>query len=508
MATIAELFVQLGIKGADKTVVSINAVSSSIKETAAVSLEAKAAILGTMYALEQFFAKSGAAGTALQNFNTLTGISTQKLQEYQYAARQMGVSNDETTSTFKNLQSAMEKQLLGVSRVSTWSQLSAKLGGTLGVADVNKFAKDPALLMQKLQEYARIEQDVAKRNETLRGFGISDNMIAALSKGAFNQDAFAKAPKYSDREIGSLNAANIAWSNLSNTIEMAIGHLNAAHGQQLVKDFQILVNIGLKFADVLLKVAERTHFFEGLQAGFNFVIAAAKDVIDPIENIALAVSKAGGEFSSLSSKSTVLTSLSSIFKSLEDAAKTTLDLGAAIFKLLDTAKLLGTEFTAFQLIAKGIDLIFQGWAIIFRGIADTWSTIAEYIKAFNGVGFNKTPGTENTGAGIGATMSNLVSEGLREFLGTDKLGVGQPAPNAGQSPKLTLVPPPAPIGGNALTAAPKVESNIVKHGNTNQVTVNQSLNFAHEGKEAQRTAADVRRAAKDAVRQMKVNQVN
>lgn len=512
---VGELFISLGVKGADKTVMSINNVSTSIKQTASVSLEAKAAILGAMYALEQFFSKSGAAGSALTNFNTLTGISTQQLQEYQYAAKQVGVSNEDTANTFKNLQSAMEKQALGVSRVATWSQLSAKLGGTLGINDVNKFAKDPSLLIQKLQQYAQIEQDIAKRNETLRGFGVSDNMIAALSKGAFNQDAFAKAPKYNEREIAALDRANTAWGNINDKIAMAVGRFNAAHGEQLAKTFGQIVNLGLKLADVLLKVAERAGFFKAMDTGFDNLINRTNSVINAIEAIGKSLTDIIGKFREAFRQTSILSSVSSMLQSFAGIDKSIVSITTAILGLVSSTKILGTEMSAFQIVAQGIDLIFQGWAIIFRGIASTLSAAAQYLSPSTAPGTAAATGTP----GVIDEVKGMLSYGLRTLLGTENMGP-PPNPNTGQPPKLSLVPPPsgaprvslnvppAPLVGNSDIAAPKVPLQVVKQANGNQVTVNQNLNFQHEGKDSFRTANDVSQAAKNAVNQMKINQVN
>lgn len=269
---VAELFVNLGIKGADKTFSAMVNVQQGLKGMASTSLEAKAAIIGAMYALEQLFAKSGAAGTGLTNFSALVGMDTKTLQQYQYAARQMGVTNEETAQTFKTLQENMTKISLGQGTPALFGHVSLMLGSFTD-KDIDKFMKNPELLLQKLQDFAQKEKRIGIRNQALSAFGVGPNMSAALARGAFKPQTLSKAPIYGEGEIRALDRANIAWSNLNNMIQMAIGHINAAHGGQLVKDFGIIVNIGFKIVDVILKIVEKIHLFEAID---NIFIKAEK----------------------------------------------------------------------------------------------------------------------------------------------------------------------------------------------------------------------------------------
>lgn len=260
---IGDLFLSLGIKGTEKTVESIGTVKKGLSDTASVSLEAKAAIVGAMYALERLFSTSGKAGTELTNFNALTGESVQTLQKYQYAGRQVGISNEETANSFKSLQSAMTKTMLGHGAPAGLARVSQLTGG-ITQKDIQDFMKNPELLLQRLQEYAAREKNIGLRNETIKSFGLGDNVIAGLSRGAFNQTALNRAPTYSDKEIAQLDKANIAWSNLGTKIEMAVGHFNALHGGALVKEISGVVAQVIKLTESFVKLSDQLHFFEVL----------------------------------------------------------------------------------------------------------------------------------------------------------------------------------------------------------------------------------------------------
>lgn len=287
---IGNLFLNLGLKGAEKTVGAFQNVNKGLSQTKSLSLEAKAGILGAFYALERLFAASNRSGTELTNFNAVTGESVKTLQQYQYAARQVGVSNQDVESSFKGLQSAMAKTMLGEGGPKGLARVSLLTGG-ISQKDIQNYAKQPELLLQKLQEYSKKETNIGLRNETLKSFGISEGMVAALSRQAFRPDVLKKAPTYSDNEVKQLDKANIAWSNLGNKVEMAVGHFNAMHGGQLVGDISKIVDQVVKLAEAFTVLAEKLHLFEGIGKIFEGWTAILGGVGDAVQAVAGAVSE-------------------------------------------------------------------------------------------------------------------------------------------------------------------------------------------------------------------------
>lgn len=267
---IGELFLNLGVKGSEKTIGAIAGVKKGLSETASLSLEAKAGILGAMYALEQLFSTSGKAGTSLTNFNSLTGESVRTLQQYQYAGRQVGLSNDQVADSFKSLQSAMAKTAyLGEGLPKGMNQVAIALKRNFSQLDIRDFAAHPEKLIQVLQEYAQKEKNVGLRNEVLSSIPGANSIISGLTRNAFRPDVLNKAPTYSDREVNQLDKANIAWSNLGNKIEMAVGHFNAKHGLQLVTDISKITDQVVKLADAFVKLFEQLKVFQGIGKAFE-----------------------------------------------------------------------------------------------------------------------------------------------------------------------------------------------------------------------------------------------
>lgn len=273
--SVGELFVDLGIKGSEKTLGAISATQKGLGEAGHTALETKVAILGAVYAFERLMEASGQAGTGMTNFNAITGVSAQTLQQYQYAARQMGVANDDVANSFKGLQSAMTKTLMGEGAPKGLGRVAALTGG-ITAQDVDQFARNPEMLMKRLSQYAQQEKNVGLRNEVLKSFGLGDPMIAAMARGGFRPETMSHAPTYSNAEIGALDRANIAWSNLGTKIEMAIGHFNARHGGQLVKDLSMITDSVIKLANALQMTAEKFKLFETLGHGIEGIANTLK----------------------------------------------------------------------------------------------------------------------------------------------------------------------------------------------------------------------------------------
>lgn len=415
---VGELFVQLGVKGAEKTIGALKGIKYGLGDIGSASLETKAALVGAMYAMERLFATSGKAGTDLTNMSTLLGVSTKTLQEYEYAARQAGVSNQEVEGSFKALQNTMAKTLMGEGAPKGLARF-AQLTGNISPKDIEQFAKQPQLLMQRLQEYARKETSLPLRNEVLKSFGLSDSMIAAMGRNAFRPEILRKAPAYSDSEVASLDKANIAWSNLGNKIEMAFGHFNAKHGQALVNDISMITDKVLKLAESFDKFATKLHVFEIIGKAF--------------EGWGIIFDKMAGP----------LATIEKLF--------------SGDFKERDKASTQAIEGT------KGFfgDL----WGVAKEAGKDMFGDMMpQTAHAFAGApGGGPTPYIPETSP---AEMSKV---GSMEWL------------------QKSIAPPTAPTPNNT----------------TNQsVSVNQTLNFAHEGKDARKTADSVKQAAQGAYRQM------
>lgn len=277
---IGELFVDLKIKNADKTVGAITSVKKGMGELGSTSLEAKAAIIGAMYGLERMMAISGAMGTSLTNFTAYTGKSAQELQRWQYAARQAGVGAEEMTGSVKAVQSAMANMLMGKGSPEGFALLNKAVGGI----DPAKY-RDTFYMLTQLQKGMQT-MSPEMGNIVGKSFGLSEGTIAAMRRNAFTPEMLKKAPVYSLGEEKALDKSNVAWSNLSNKIEMAFGRFNARHGQSLVADISKTIDQIVKLAEAFEHLAEKIKLFDAINEVFKGwgmifdVIGAGVDKLD------------------------------------------------------------------------------------------------------------------------------------------------------------------------------------------------------------------------------------
>lgn len=282
---IGELYVNLGLKGNDQVAKGLTGVKAGLGDVKSMSLEAKAAILGVMYGLERLMTQSAQMGSSLMNFNELTGISAKSLQEWQYAARQAGVGGEELTGSMKSVQSAMTNMLLGKGAPEGLAMVANKVG-----FDENR-ARDTLYVMKKLQEFAQVvPKDVG--NNMLKSFGLSEGTISAMRRNMFTDNNFKKAPTYSEKEIANLDRVNVAWSNLGQKIQMAIGHLTSKHGLELANDFARVTAEVFKMVEAFTKLAEKIKLLEGIGKlfegwgtifeGISNAVSGVGDMIDDV----------------------------------------------------------------------------------------------------------------------------------------------------------------------------------------------------------------------------------
>ncbi len=259
---IADLFIGLGIKGDDKTNKALKGTKSGLADVKSMSIEAKAAIIGAIYALERLMSSSAQQGAGLMNFNALTGLSTQALQEWQYAARQAGVSSEELTGSVKGVQNAMTNMLLGKGAPEGMAMLANKVGFD------EKKARDTFYVMKKLQEFAKSAPPDISSN-LMKSFGLNEGVISAMQRNMFRDDIFKNAPKYSQAQIVQLDKVNSAWANLGQKIEMAMGKFTAKHGMQLISDLEKITPQVLKLVEALVTLADKTKVFQLIGKAFE-----------------------------------------------------------------------------------------------------------------------------------------------------------------------------------------------------------------------------------------------
>lgn len=286
--TIADLFVNIGVKGDGKAKSALGGMKSAISDIGTAALTAVAATTALVYALEQVMSNSMKQGTELQKFGNLTGLSTDKLQRWQYMARQSGESAEDMAGSIKNVQDAMSKMLLGKGAPEGLGVVAKTVG-----FDSSK-ARDTFYVMDKLREYARTAPpDMG--NQILKSFGLSEDAIQTMRTSKVELDKIKPSNLYSAREIAQLAAVDRAWGNLWNTMKMMAGHGTAKFGMDVVKEISSALNLIVRMGTALTNLSTPLKVIAGSLGAVALVAAALASPFIAIPLAIAAVIAALGE---------------------------------------------------------------------------------------------------------------------------------------------------------------------------------------------------------------------
>lgn len=276
---IGEMFLNLGIKGEGQSVNALSNVHKGLGEVKSVGLGAKAAIAAAVFGLERLMSSSVKTGTGLLNFVSITGLSSRKLQEWQHAAVSAGADAGELQSSVESVQKSMVDMLMGKGAPEGLGLVADAVGFDIEKAD-NAF-----YVMEQLQKFAqKARADVA--NTVLSQFGLSGNIIAAMRRGSFNEEAFKGAPVYSDNQLVKLNKADAAWGNLGRQIKMAVGEFSADQGLTLIKGISGMTSEVLKLAKALTTLADKLQVFKWLGKsieGLSLIFGGMNNYINDVQ---------------------------------------------------------------------------------------------------------------------------------------------------------------------------------------------------------------------------------
>ncbi len=454
-----------------------------------------------MYALERLFAASGKTGTDLTNFNALMGGGMiQTLQKYQNAARQVGISNEEMEGTFKSLSDLASKTLLGKARPEGAAYVANRTKTDLN--PLLKAAADghPELLLQKLQEFALVEKNIGMRNQVLKSFGLGDNMIAGMAQGAFTPQAIAKnvGGTYSDSETKRLNDLRKDVANLENKIEKAVGHFAAENGGKLIKDISGITDKVLAMAKSFVDLANKIDLLKGVGKifeGWGYIFDGVTSAVTALEEFLAKQDKEKGKTDSIWDK----------------------NIGGANESIAGKIPLKVEWEKLPSMFETFIHGIFDGKKPTSGEKVPTSKTQDASPPATPPA--KRPPEPEYTDdvminvKRFNAYQDQLKRLGLPPVLKAPTVPVGAvkapTVPPAALRAKpeaqanLRLAVPPSPVAPTpAAAAAPTVAPSLAGGVTTQNINVNQNLNFSHEGKDAARTGDSTKKAVTAAFRQM------
>lgn len=265
---VAELFVTLGVKGADTSAKAVSGVKTGLNEVASSGLAAKAAIVAVVYGLQRLTGLAGAQGMELKQFAAATGLSTDSLQRWQYAARQFGVEGNEVAGTVKNIQSAMTNMLMGKGAPEGMAMVASQVGFD------PKRARDTFYVMEQLQKFSKtVPPDISAN--ILKSFGISEGMFQFFRQNKTDIDKISPGNIFSEKQIAALARVDTAWANLYNTLKLFSGGLVAQFGGQGVAALQNSFAFLIDLSKNLSKITKEIPLLRDIMVSAGIAIAAA-----------------------------------------------------------------------------------------------------------------------------------------------------------------------------------------------------------------------------------------
>lgn len=275
-----ELFVNLGIKGADKAVSALVSVKAGVGQVAEAGLATKAVIAGLIYEFEQLTASSNAYGMSLTQFNNITGQSAEKLQRWQYLMRQSGISAEETTSNVEGLQKAMTQIIMNNGNPRGMTAVREKLGNDFDPTRI----REMFYMLDRLREYARRTKDVpGESNDILGSFNLTPGFIGAVRTSEVDLDKISPSKLYSAKEQQALTQMSVGWANLGDQIEKSVGRLNVQFGPDLLHDLTIFTTQVLALVKAMADLVKQMNALQGITNVFKaatVVTAASTEVLN------------------------------------------------------------------------------------------------------------------------------------------------------------------------------------------------------------------------------------
>ncbi len=190
---IGDLFVRLGFDVDDKKLQSFDKGVSSLVTNFNLST---VAIGAAIYALDRFIESSIRAGTSIYNFNQQTGLSQDKLQQWQVAASlsNTALSVDDVTSSIQALENnLLEIRKFGSGNIAPYAFLGINPGEVTDAFD----------LLDKIRDKLSTVDRITATN-LLQKFGLNPGFINILTKSKDEFDALTAGMRRSDESVKEL----------------------------------------------------------------------------------------------------------------------------------------------------------------------------------------------------------------------------------------------------------------------------------------------------------------
>lgn len=280
---IADFFINIGVKGADKSIGAIGGVNRGLGDIKNTAFGVKAAIMGALVGLEQMMERSARTGQNLETFASYMGSSVDALQRWQRAFAREGLGVDEITESFVHLKRAMQEFETGGPALAGLDFMAQRNKGF----DVSK-RQDPDYIMGQVMKMVKeaSPQDlnrVMQMAETI--VGSNWKMLGAMRKEEFNPAGLnMKGHSYTKNEAKAMSDVarqlNDMWSSISTSWGKQI---TAKHGADLVKNMTLVAKAIIVLIEAMSELAKVIHVFDAIThvvKGLALVAKGASNIFD------------------------------------------------------------------------------------------------------------------------------------------------------------------------------------------------------------------------------------
>ena len=361
---IASLFATLGYKIDDK---GLKKFELSLR-TAGKSMAIVSAAVGAgIYSLNKFVDNTLQNTIAMENFNTQTGLSVKKLQEWQRAAQlsNLSISAEEVSSSIAGLQRQIVELHQGRGNAEPFNNLNIQVGGT---------GKDALEILEEVRA-SIVNLDNATATNVIAKMGINPQMInvlrlsnqefAELSKARF----LTKAQRDDIMSLGkSFKALKMEMQSLK---DQAVAKISPFL-KDIIKNFFLwLRNNGDKVVNIMSQIAETVgRFLQGIGRAIVFLAKLIENITGVTNGFKILTTIIGGVM--LYAFSPFIAMITAILLLLDDIAVWKMGGDSLFGGLYDSLSGLQPIFGA---ILDGFKIMGQG--VMF--LVEQLSKLAEYL---------------------------------------------------------------------------------------------------------------------------------
>ena len=373
MASIGELFIELGIKADTQKINTINAGFKSLRTNL---LLVSGAFTGALIGLDRFIDSALRGVVSLQNLNNQTDLSIEKLQQYQQAGQlsNLALSADQIAQSIANVQKNLANIKIGQGNIAPFQLLGIDVAGA-----------DAFSVIEQLRESIK-GIDPAIATNLIAQLGLTPDFINILKLSrkefeALSENIFLNPKQRFDIDkLGtSIKALTLKFKSLK---DQAVAKIAPALDELVQKFFKWLKDNGDKIIKTIASIANAfTSFASAVGSAFDITSRFLENILEMNNGIKILATAFG--FLALSF-SPFLAGLAAVILLLDDISvfksggKSLIgDLVDIFSKLPNLAKILGGGAGLALIISSlsGIAKVISAMAISATALANPLASI-------------------------------------------------------------------------------------------------------------------------------------